>query len=169
MKEIKQFDVVILGGGLAGIYAALTLDSNLHIGLFIKDSIERGSSNLAQGGIAAEVIWDEAKIEEHYEDTLRAGGYLNDKEATRILVEEAGKHINQLLSLGVHFDKNSDGWGIQVDVKAWNNQELFESLGFQVSTPQKRGIPMHICLSNQIELTDAMFQQCDYSTRKINK
>ncbi|MDE7385064.1 MAG: GNAT family N-acetyltransferase [Anaeroplasmataceae bacterium] len=65
--------------------------------------------------------------------------------------------------------KLKPGWGIQVDVKAWNNQELFESLGFQVSTPQKRGIPMHICLSNQIELTDAMFQQCDYSTRKINK
>ncbi len=109
MKEIKQFDVVILGGGLAGIYAALSIDSNLHIGLFLKDAIERGSSNLAQVGIAAEVNWDEEKIEEHFEDTLRAGGYLNDKEATRILVEEAGKHINKLLSFGVHFDKNSDG------------------------------------------------------------
>ena len=47
MKEIKQFDVVILGGGLAGIYTALCLSPKLHIGLFVKDAIERGSSNLA--------------------------------------------------------------------------------------------------------------------------
>ncbi|MDE5714983.1 MAG: L-aspartate oxidase [Anaeroplasmataceae bacterium] len=109
MKEIKQFDVIILGGGLAGIYTALTISSSLHVGLFVKDAIERGSSNLAQGGIAAEVIWDENKIEEHYEDTLRAGSYINDKEATHVLVEEAGKNIERLLSLGVEFDKNADG------------------------------------------------------------
>lgn len=109
MKEIKQFDVVVLGGGLAGIFAALALDSSIHVGLFIKDNIKRGSSNLAQGGIAAEVKFDEAKIEEHYEDTLRAGANLNDKAATHILVNEAGKRINQLLSYGVNFDKNEDG------------------------------------------------------------
>ncbi len=109
MKEIKQFDVVILGGGLAGIFTALSLDKSLHVGLFIKDNIKRGSSNLAQGGIAAEVKYDEAKIQEHYEDTLRAGADLNDKEATHILVTEAGKRINQLLSFGVNFDKNEDG------------------------------------------------------------
>ncbi|HOD93110.1 MAG TPA: GNAT family N-acetyltransferase [Clostridia bacterium] len=48
-------------------------------------------------------------------------------------------------------------FGIQVDIRAWNNQtEYFESIGFQVSTPQKRGVPMHICLTNQIELIDIM-------------
>lgn len=109
MKEIKQFDVIILGGGLAGIYTALNIDSDLHVGLFVKDAIKRGSSNLAQGGIAAEVKWDEEKIEEHLEDTLRAGSYLNNKEATRVLVEEAGKNIQRLLELGVEFDKNPDG------------------------------------------------------------
>lgn len=109
MKEIKQFDVVILGGGLAGIYNALCLDESLHIGLFIKDAIEKGSSNMAQGGIAAEVYWDESKIHEHYEDTLRAGAYINDEEATKAMVEEAGKNIEKLLSIGVHFDKNEQG------------------------------------------------------------
>lgn len=51
--------------------------------------------------------------------------------------------------------KLKPGCGIQVDVYVWNNQEQFyEELGFQVSTPQRRGVPMHICLTNQIELTD---------------
>jgi|SRR5690554_2173160 GNAT superfamily N-acetyltransferase len=61
--------------------------------------------------------------------------------------------------------KLKPGFGIQVDVKAWNNQEqIYEALGFQVSTPQRRGVPMYICLTNQIELTDAMFKQCEFST-----
>jgi GNAT superfamily N-acetyltransferase len=52
------------------------------------------------------------------------------------------------------------GFGIQLDVRAWEGQELFyEGFGFQVSTPQRRGLPMHICLTDQIELTDEMFQQ----------
>lgn len=62
--------------------------------------------------------------------------------------------------------KLKPGWGIQVDVRAWGHQEkIFQSLGFQVSTPQQRGIPMHICLTNQIELTDAMFKQCEFSAK----
>lgn len=109
MKEIKQFDVVILGGGLAGIYTALNIDPSLHIGLFVKDAIDKGSSNLAQGGIAAEVEFNPDKIEEHYEDTLRAGAYLNDEKATKILVNEAKENIEKLLSIGVHFDKTEDG------------------------------------------------------------
>ena len=109
MKEIKQFDVVILGGGLAGIYTALNIDSNLHIGMFIKDEIKKGSSNMAQGGIAAEVKFDPNKIEEHYEDTLRAGSYHNNEEATRVLVSEAGENIENLIKLGVNFDKTPDG------------------------------------------------------------
>lgn len=55
------------------------------------------------------------------------------------------------------------GFGIQVDVKAWNEQEkIYENLGFQLSTHESRGIPMHICLTDQIELTDAKFKQCAF-------
>lgn len=56
--------------------------------------------------------------------------------------------------------KLKPGFGIQVDIKAWNEQQaVCENLGFQISTTQRRGIPMHICLTNQIELTDTMFKQ----------
>ncbi len=109
MKEIKQFDVIVLGGGLAGIYTALNIRSDLKIGLFIKDKIDVGSSNLAQGGIAAETIFSPKQMEEHFEDTIRAGGYHNDKKATRILVDEAPQNIENLLNLGVNFDKNENG------------------------------------------------------------
>jgi hypothetical protein len=61
--NIKKYDVVILGGGLAGIYTALNLNKDLKIAILIKDLIDRGSSNLAQGGIAAEVEFDPDRIE----------------------------------------------------------------------------------------------------------
>ena len=55
------------------------------------------------------------------------------------------------------------GLGIQVDVRAWGNQEtLYRELGFEVSTQERRGVPMQICLTEQIELTDARFQQCGF-------
>ena len=109
MKKTLEYDVIILGAGLAGIYTALNINKDLKIAILIKDKIEKGSSNLAQGGIAAEVEFDPNKIEEHYEDTLRAGSYLNDKNATRILVTEAGENIKNLINLGVHFDTDSEG------------------------------------------------------------
>ena len=109
MKNYKEFDVLIIGGGLAGIYTALNISSDLKIGMLVKDKIEKGSSNLAQGGIAAEIKFDPEKIEEHYQDTLRAGSYLNDEEATRILVTEAGKNIENLINIGVNFDKDENG------------------------------------------------------------
>ncbi|MDE5575811.1 MAG: GNAT family N-acetyltransferase [Oscillospiraceae bacterium] len=60
--------------------------------------------------------------------------------------------------------KLKPGFGIQVDVKVWDNREaLYESLGFQLSTNERRGTPMHICLTDRIELTDAEFKQCAFS------
>lgn len=57
--------------------------------------------------------------------------------------------------------KLKPGFGIQVDVRAWSSQkELYENLGFRVSTPEQRGTPMQNCLTDHIELTDSMFRQC---------
>jgi len=60
--------------------------------------------------------------------------------------------------------KLKPGYGIQLDIRAWNEKQiaLYERLGFQVSTTENRGMPMHICLTDQIELTDKMFHQMDY-------
>ena len=60
-------------------------------------------------------------------------------------------------------DRLHPGFGIQVDVRAWGDQEiLYRKLGFEVSAQERRGVPMHICLTEQIELTDARFRQCGF-------
>lgn len=60
--------------------------------------------------------------------------------------------------------KLKPGYGTQIDIRAFGDKQiaLYESLGFQISTAEQRGVPMHICVTNQIELTDKMFKQREF-------
>lgn len=104
----------------------------------------------------ARLIWDEGSVALIHDILVVPEYQMQGIEAELI------EHIFVFLN-----SKLKPGWGIQVDVRAWNHQEkIYESLGFQVSMSQQRGIPMHICLTNQIELTDAMFKQCGFSAKE---
>lgn len=102
-------DIVIVGAGLAGIYTALNIDPSKRIDIVVKESLIDTNSNLAQGGIAGELDFVKENIESHIEDTLKAGSYLNNKEAVRVLVTEAGDNIRKLMEYNVDFDKDDNG------------------------------------------------------------
>ena len=68
-------DVLIIGGGLAGMRAALAVDNRLRVVLITKDDLTESNSNYAQGGIAG-VLDPEDRFEWHIQDTLEAGGKL---------------------------------------------------------------------------------------------
>ena len=62
-------------------------------------------------------------------------------------------------------DQLKPGFGIQIDIKAWNKQvEIYEGLGFQTSEVINRGVAMHRCISQDIELTDKKYHQMAYKT-----
>ncbi len=103
----KDFDVIIVGEGLAGLYAALNISPNLRVAILSK-SIDETSSYLSQGGVAA-VVNAEDNYEKHIKDTLIAGAGLCDESAVRFLVQEGPKEIKKLLEWEVPFDKNSEG------------------------------------------------------------
>ena len=105
MKQIFQFDVLIIGSGVAGLACALKLDKNLSIALISKGSLVDGSSWLAQGGIAA-VLDEEDSIEAHVDDTLTAGDGLCHKDTVKFVVENGQKTIRWLVDQGVLFTKD---------------------------------------------------------------
>ncbi len=71
-------DVLIIGGGLAGLRAANAVNGNQRVIVVTKDKVQESNSNYAQGGIAS--VWDpEDRFEDHVQDTLTAGGSLCDK------------------------------------------------------------------------------------------
>ncbi|MCL2392349.1 MAG: L-aspartate oxidase [Oscillospiraceae bacterium] len=103
-----SFDVVIVGAGLAGLYAALNIDERLSCIIIAKESIDISSSWLAQGGIAAAISQDDTP-EHHFEDTVVAGAGLCDTQAAKILVTEGPFDIETLVKLNVPFDLDDHG------------------------------------------------------------
>ncbi|HZP26236.1 MAG TPA: L-aspartate oxidase [Dehalococcoidia bacterium] len=101
----KRFDYVIVGSGIAGLYAALQAREHGSVLVVTKSSIQETNTRYAQGGIAAAVGKDDSP-ELHLQDTLGAGGGLVDERAARILSDEAADRIHDLVELGVPFDTN---------------------------------------------------------------
>lgn len=99
-----QFDVLVVGAGAAGLYAALCLPDTFQVGLITKDTISTGASDWAQGGIAAAIDPTDSP-ELHIKDTMQAGAGLCDLEAVEFLVEQASACIESLVDLGVTFDR----------------------------------------------------------------
>ena len=83
-----EFDVLIVGSGLAGLSAALHLAPTHRVAVITKRALRDGASSWAQGGIAA-VLDEGDSIEPHVDDTLVAGAGLCDLAATRFVVEHA--------------------------------------------------------------------------------
>lgn len=104
---MKQFDVLILGSGVAGLSTALHLAENAQIALVCKGPLQEGSSLYAQGGIAA-VLSEEDSIESHIEDTMKAGAGLCHRDAVEFTVTHAKAAIEWLIDLGVAFTRDEN-------------------------------------------------------------
>ena len=107
MIKHLDYDVVIAGVGVAGLYTALHLPSDTKILMICKEDMESCDSMLAQGGIC--VLRDEDDYDSFFEDTMRAGHYENCEESVDIMIRSSRAVIDHLLELGVGFDKNPDG------------------------------------------------------------
>ncbi|GAA1135200.1 L-aspartate oxidase [Kribbella jejuensis] len=101
-------DVVVIGSGVAGLTAALKARELGSVLVVTKDVVASGSTQWAQGGIAA-ALDPEDSPEEHLQDTLVAGAGLSDPEAVRVLVTEGPAAVHDLIELGARFDTLADG------------------------------------------------------------
>lgn len=105
MKRVA--DVLIVGSGVAGLYASLNLREDLEIIMVSKKSVNLCNSSLAQGGIA--VARGKEDFQSFIEDTLKAGKYENNIDSVKVLVEESMDNINKLIDLGANFEKDENG------------------------------------------------------------
>ena len=99
-------DVLIIGGGLAGLRAAIEIDRSLSVLVVTKDQLRQSNSIFAQGGIAG-VIDPDDRFEDHVADTISAGGGLCDPEVVEMVVREAPQRIQELIDWGTKFDQDA--------------------------------------------------------------
>jgi len=108
ITKTLKYDVVIVGAGLAGLYAALHVDKHLKCIILAKENMDCSSSWLAQGGIAAAINTDDTPSL-HLEDTIVAGAGLCNEDAVTVLVNEGPADIETLAKLKVPFDLDEYG------------------------------------------------------------
>ncbi len=102
----RNWDVVVIGAGAAGLMTSLELPSKFKVLLLNRNTSKRSSSRWAQGGMAAVTrLEDSERV--HALDTIKAGAGLCDAEAVQMFVESAPKLVDRLVKLGMEFDRTS--------------------------------------------------------------
>jgi succinate dehydrogenase / fumarate reductase flavoprotein subunit len=105
-----QYEVVIVGAGLAGLRAAIELGDDTSTAVISKVFATRSHSGAAQGGIGAALgNEEEDNWEWHMFDTVKGSDYLGDQDAIEILARDAPRAIYELEHLGVPFNRTKDG------------------------------------------------------------
>ncbi len=104
LMQVAEFDVVVIGSGLAGLSAAYHSSKFGNIAVVTKSQLDTSNSFYAQGGIAA-AISDDDSPELHKHDTRVAGRRLCDTDAVDVLVNEGKQRVLELIEMGMEFDK----------------------------------------------------------------
>lgn len=107
---MQQYDVLIIGSGLAGLTLALNIADRKKVCLVSKHGMEMSSSNWAQGGIAA-ALTHEDSVEAHIADTLEAGAGLCDQAVTKLVASHAKQTVQWLIAMGVPFTRDEKTQG----------------------------------------------------------
>lgn len=143
----KNFDVLIIGSGAAGLSLALKLAKHCEVAVLSKSKINEGSTWYAQGGIAA-VLDNDDSIESHVQDTLAAGGGLCHKDAVEFTVRNSKKAIDWLIELGVDFTKNENKQDYHLTREGGHSHRRI------IHSADATGKAVHSILAERAELTE---------------
>lgn len=105
----KKYTVVIVGSGVAGLYAALSFPESVDILMLSKKERHQSNSSLAQGGVACVLDLENDSYQLHIEDTLIAGKRENDIDAVTELCTEGPADVLKTIEYGVEYDRDENG------------------------------------------------------------
>ncbi len=172
LSQPAYFDVLVIGSGVAGLFAALSLsvggaaDMNMggarmvdatagaggsggmRVGIITKGEISQSATRWAQGGIAAVLPGDEDSIDQHLSDTLKAGDGLCDLDAVRILVDEGPDAIIALVAAGMSFDRDNAGNYLRAREGGHSAARVLHAGGVATGAEVERALVEAVCASD---------------------
>jgi len=156
-KRVPHFftDVLVIGGGLAGLRAALAVEPSLSVLIITKDGLQQSNSSYAQGGIAA-VLSPEDRFEDHIADTLEAGGSLCEPKVVEQVIHEAPKRIHELIDWGANFDMSGDRVALTREGGHGHNR-IAHAMGDATGREIIRVVMQQIAVSQNTEVWDNTF------------
>ncbi len=148
-------DVLIIGGGLAGMRAAQEIDPSLRTMILTKDKVEESNSAYAQGGIAS--VWDpEDRFDNHIQDTLVAGCDLCDLRTVEMVVREAPERVAELIRWGTRFDQ-LDGALVLGREGGHSHQRIIHALGDATGKEIMRAMIQHTRSLSNVEICEEAY------------
>lgn len=148
-------DVLILGGGIAGIRAALEIDPRLETVVVTKDDLAESNSAYAQGGIAG-VLDPLDDVANHAADTIAAGKGLCDETIVDVVVREAPERIRELVRMGAEFDQE-DGEIALTQEGGHSHRRVAHALGDATGKEVMRALHQRIRSQQTVQLWESTF------------
>ena len=148
-------DVLIIGGGIAGIRAALAIDPTLEVIVVTKDRLLQSNSAFAQGGIAS-VFDPHDNFSSHAADTIAAGKGLCDPGIVDTVVREAPDRIRELIEYGTHFDTH-DGEIALTQEGGHSHRRIVHALGDATGQEVMRAMTQRVRSSPNVQIWETTF------------
>jgi L-aspartate oxidase len=148
-------DVLIIGGGLAGLRAANAVAPENHVILVTKEQLQQSNSNYAQGGIAS-VTHPDDHFDNHVRDTLTAGGDLCNRDVVEMVIREAPERVAELVSWGTDFDQ-SDGTPLLGREGGHSHHRILHALGDATGKEIIRAMIQWTQKQNNIQISENAF------------
>jgi L-aspartate oxidase len=104
---LEKYDVLIIGAGIAGLYAAMNLPKSKKVLVVCKDIPWECNTFYAQGGMSTALNAEDVPV--HVEDTMAAGAYHNNREAVEIMSETSLETTEDIIDKGMEFDRDEEG------------------------------------------------------------
>jgi L-aspartate oxidase len=164
----QEFDVLIIGSGLAGLTMALQVADSKRVCIVSKREVSDSASSWAQGGIAA-VLNSEDSIEEHIQDTLVAGAGLCDVEVTRIVATKARESIEWLINQGVEFTREADNKALHLTREGGHSQRRIVHVADATGHAVQKTLAQKIREHKNITILENHIAVDLITSQKINK
>jgi len=155
---MQKCDFLIVGGGIAGLSAALEFSRHGKVIILTKGKIGETATEKAQGGIAAAIDEIRDSTEYHFEDTIAAGAGLCDKKAVKILVTEGVNRVKELIEMGARFDRaeTEAGGGFALGLEGAHKRRRILHAGDTTGEEIQRTLGSKIVSENLAEIEQYM-------------